>query len=354
MKLRRMLYQIVALLLIGLAMISVAMADSAFSFLPQRTYAGQTYEARPPAELTTVLLIGYDHYNSGAIEELHGYNRGGQADFQLLLVVDHLKETVRVLQIDRDTMTKVRVMNVQGKHFIRPSLQICLAHAYGDTRESNNANAILAVETLMSIDKPDDGVGIDWYVAMDISGISKLNDLLGGVTVTLLDDLSQYDSEMKKGATLQLTGKQAELYCRGRYGVGDQTNASRMVRQQQYISAAADQLRSLIKADPGYANRLLDGMGILYDRTVVSNDPFSFADNSVGTSVEGGTGYYLMSSEIKSGIVALMSRAISYKVLETETLPGEHILSSDGYIHFIPEANAAIEWTLNAFYRETK
>lgn len=55
------------------------------------------------------------------------------------------------------------------------------------------------------------GIPIDYYVTMDLDGISTFNDALGGVTVTLEDDFSQIDPEMVKGTTICLQGKQAEI-----------------------------------------------------------------------------------------------------------------------------------------------
>lgn len=48
------------------------------------------------------------------------------------------------------------------------------------------------------------GEFIDFYVAMNMDGISELNDLAGGVTVTLEDDFSSIDPAMTKGTTLTL------------------------------------------------------------------------------------------------------------------------------------------------------
>ena len=50
------------------------------------------------------------------------------------------------------------------------------------------------------------GEFIDFYVAMNMDGISELNDLAGGVTVTLEDDFSSIDPAMTKGTTLPLHG----------------------------------------------------------------------------------------------------------------------------------------------------
>lgn len=316
-------------------------------FLPVRTYEGQRYEARPPKETTTILFIGYDHYDSGEMHQLHGYSSGGQADFLLLVVLDHRYERIHMLQIDRDTMARVRVTDAAGKQHERSALQICLAHAYGDTREENNANTVLAVEMLLGIEAPDDGVGIDMYIAMDISGISRLNDLLGGVTVTIGEDLTEIDPAMKPGAVITLTGSQAEKFCRARQGVGDQTNTSRMARQRQYMAAAGGQLISMVRRNPNESRRILDGMGVIYDQTAGANE---FASSSGGTAVGDAQGHWVMTNALSRTIVNEMINAADYELLPIDTLPGKHSLGSDGYVRFDLEENAAIRWTLSIFY----
>lgn len=341
--------RLLALMLL-LCFVQGAQAESAFGFSPVRTYEGARYEARPPAETTTVLLIGYDHHQEGMQTELHGYSSGGQADFLLLVVLDHRTDEIRMLQIDRDTMARVRVTDARGYEHDRGSLQICLSHAYGNTREKNNANTVLAVETLLGIESADDGAQIDWYVAMDISGIARLNDLLGGVTLTMQTDMTDIDPAMTAGATLTLTGRQAERFCRGRYGVGDQTNESRMLRQQQYIAAASQKLVRLLRQDISEGVRLLDGMGLLHDATVRVTGPFDFSDPVAGTPAGDAQGHYLMTNAMRATIISDLSRAAIYKLGEIETLPGVHSLGSDGYIRFDMQQDAALRWALDVFY----
>lgn len=315
-----------------------------------RTFEGKEWEARSESATTSILLIGYDHYSRGSIEELHGYSNGGQADFLLLVVLDHRADTIRMLQIDRDAMTSVRTMDEQGVQHGPFKLQICLAHAYGDTREKNNANTVLAVEELLGIAGEDDGAAIDMYIAMDISGISRINDLIGGVTVTLLDDLSSVDPAMKKGATLTLNGKQAEAYVRGRREVGDQTNASRMQRQRQYLEAARKQLIACVKKNPTFAMQLLEEMGLIRDR--VGDGTGAFVEKDGGTSTGDSGGKYLMSNKSRNSIISELLKAIDYRIMATETLPGEHSLGSNGYIRYDVEENAGLRWALEVFYSE--
>lgn len=347
--LRRTIACILALVCLALAL--PAAAESEYGFLTLREYDGCTYSARPSGELTTVLLIGYDHADAGQMEPLHGYSGGGQADFLLLVVLDHRYDQIRMLQIDRDTMTCVRVTNSMGRQHDRSNLQICLAHAYGDTREANNANTVLAVETLLGIEAPDDGAGIDWYVAMDISGIGRLNDLIGGVTVTLEEDLTEIDPAMTAGATVTLNGAQAERFCRGRMGIGDQTNASRMARQRQYMAAAGSQLMEMLRADPDFGLALLNDMGLIYDMAVSDTRGFNFGAAYEGTAVDDVEGCWLMSSAQRKTIVAAMSRAVNYELSPVENLPGVHSMGDNGFIRYDLEGDSAVRWALEAFYR---
>lgn len=142
MALRKKVVCLLAMALALLMLCGTAMADN-FSFLPSRTENGKEYLAHPSSELTTILLIGYDHYANGQIEEEPSqYHLGGQSDFLLLLVIDHKNQQIHQLQFDRDTMTPIKLVATNGKDAGTRRLQLCLAHAYGRTREENNRNTI--------------------------------------------------------------------------------------------------------------------------------------------------------------------------------------------------------------------
>ena len=55
------------------------------------------------------------------------------------------------------------------------------------------------------------------------------------------------DPAMARAAPVRLTGQQAEYFVRSRMQVGDGSNASRMIRQRQFLSAAATLLARKLK-----------------------------------------------------------------------------------------------------------
>lgn len=198
-------------------------------------YQGTTYVARDGVD--AYLFMGIDV--EGAVKENKGYIGGGQADVQLLLVVDRFHATWQVLQINRDSMVQVPVLGVTGTEVGSEYQQISLAHSYGDGLESSCENNVTAVSRLLN------NQYVNGYLSLNMDAISILNDAVGGVEVTVLDDFSHTDASLVKGKTVTLSGKQALVYVRGRQGVGDETNLSRMARQKQYLEGLYQKVANL-------------------------------------------------------------------------------------------------------------
>ncbi len=334
-----------------------AIAEMDFmSFMPMRRFEGKTYEARSASSLNTVLLIGYDHNDEGILDDAQeGYIYGGQSDFLMVLAIDHDAKQIRRMQINRDTMAEVQVYSRAGLSLGRRRMQICLSHAYGETQEINNRNTIWAVENYLGIADEDDGAQIDWYMSMDISGIARLNDLLGGVTVPIEDDFSRVDPTMVQGTTMTLTGEQAEYYCRGRGRVADQTNANRMKRQRIYMNAASRLLVEKLRADSGYAMELLSGMGMIFDTSSQLDASFGFSTSDYeGTPVTDTPTHFLMTNKSMEGIAKLMLQVMDYEICDMEYIEGEHQIGTSGYVEYITKKDAGLKWALDALYRPVK
>ena len=222
-----------------------------FKELRTVVYNDQEYQYR--SGLTTVLLIGIDRATE-ASHPTSRYRNGGQSDFILLLVIDHQKKITTPIQIDRDSMAEITILSVLGNPAGTRNLQICLSHSFGDGYEQS------CLFTADAVSKHLYGVEIDFFVSMNMAGISVLNEALGGVTVTLEDDFTKLDPTMKAGETLTLHGKQAEYYVRNRLGIGVGTNESRMVRQKAYMSKAGDIINEKIQENVNFIGTLFDAL----------------------------------------------------------------------------------------------
>ncbi len=277
-------------------------------------YNGETYVEK--TALTSILLVGTDREDGTGG---YGARQGGQADFLLLLVIDHGEKTIHQLQIDRDTITEVEMLGVLGNPIGTRPMQICLAHAFGTTSVENCGFIERAVENLL------EGIEIDYCIALDMGAIGRLNDVLGGVTVTIDEDLTDVDPQMTKGAVLKLTGEQAQTLVRSRMQLGDGTNESRMRRQRWFLSGAVDALREKVGEDTGFFDELLD----------------SLADD-------------LTMTVQRSVLLGEANRAYAYETLPVETLDGEHTIGEDGFVEFHVAQGATAQWVMGTFYRPEK
>ena len=204
-------------------------------------YDGTAYARRE--DLETVLLLGVDKFEG---ETPEGYVNNQQTDFLLLLVLDEENETCTPIQLNRDTMTQIQILGVTGEPAGTFTGQLALAHTYGSGEEDSCENTVLAVENLLY------GVGIDHYVSLTMDGVALLNDLVGGVTVEVLDDFSGIDDSLVQGETVTLQGQQALTYVRSRGGLEDSSNLHRMERQRQYLAALQQQLKAAVQQEDGF------------------------------------------------------------------------------------------------------
>lgn len=199
----------------------------------------------------TYLFIGTDKSGNEDAEgeEYHG----PMADALMLVVVDKEEKTYGILQLNRDTITEVPMLLQDGSANASAQMQLCTAHWYGKDKAASCDNTVETVSKMLG------GLPIDGYYALKMDAMPLLNHEVGGVTVTLEDDMTKLDPAMKKGATLTLTDRQAELLMQSRYAMDDDRNTQRMRRQQIFLNTF---MKKIKKQNAGDVNATVK----LYDR----------------------------------------------------------------------------------------
>ena len=302
------------LLLCGSALADTVRGDLTGRFEEPKTLEkdGETYQYR--RGLTTILLMGIDT-RLGYDDERVGYRNGGQSDFLLLLVLDRENKTITPIHINRDVMTEITILGVLGDEVGTITTQLCLSHGFGDGREQSCEYTCDAVQNLFL------DIDIDYYVSMNLDGISELNDLMGGVTVTINEDMSALDPAMTAGTTLTLHGDQAEYFVRSRMNVGDGTNTARMERQRQYMAELGRMAYDRLQEGAGFIGELFDEL-----------EPMLVTDMARGTMIN----------------VAWAAR--DYALGATRTLEGETTVGPDEHVEFYADEEALKDLVLEVFY----
>ena len=210
-------------------------------------YHGAWY--RPRSGLETVLAIGV---GAAVDDELRREGKYEQSDFLLLLVADQQNKRCTAVHINRDAMTEIRVLDDDTNEFLGTvNRQLSLAHAYGNRPEARCRNTVAAVSGLLY------GIKIDHYLSLTMDGVVILNDLAGGVTLEVMDDLTELDPALKQGETVTLRGRQALTYVQARRGLDNPSSIRRMERQRQYLEALQGRLLSLRDADEHFTTSAL-------------------------------------------------------------------------------------------------
>lgn len=206
-------------------------------------YNGKAY--RYNHDLVTMLVMGIDQ-ESDTIEEKDDVSgESGQADTIFLMVMDKSKDEIKMISISRDTMTQIKTFDYKGNYLGKSKNHLGLAYSFGDGKVTSCQYMVDAVSNLFY------GMPINGYVALNMNAVAMINDAVGGVTVTVPEDMTQVDPSFAEGAAVTLTGDQALKFTRYRDTEKDFSNNSRMERQKQYLVNFMGQAVKAMKADMG-------------------------------------------------------------------------------------------------------
>lgn len=203
-------------------------------------YNGHTYRYKDT--MTSILFMGIDKEELGTVNDVVG--TAGQADALYLVAIDTANGLTNTFQISRSTMVDINLYNTEGDFISTENAQICLSYAYGDGKETSAENTITSVRRLFY------GLPVaQSYLALDIEGITALNDSIGGVTVTSPVDLQKADGsyQFKQGESYTLMGDSAESFVRTRDLTKLDSNTNRMARQKAYLDAFVSKAVSMTK-----------------------------------------------------------------------------------------------------------
>ncbi len=283
---------------------------------------GKVYEYND--RIRTFLVMGIDNaHNQATDPEVVAKTSGGQADGLFLVIINPVDETIRILAVNRNTEVPITMASMgQNDADVIYDGPIAIQHAFGGGGEYSCTLTRDAVSKLI-FDMP-----IHAYMSVGYEAIPKINDAIGGVTLTIpegMDDLPKINSAWIAGATVTLNGKDSVDFVRKRDTEEFESARKRLARQKLYLTELVKKLRDETKEDITLPISLYSKLKeyIVTDLTV---DEMSFlASEYAGFSFD------------SDGIY---------------TMEGETILKDDGYEHFYPDEEALRALVIRLFYKE--
>lgn len=285
-------------------------------------YNGHTYVY--DEDKVTFAFFGVDKEKFGLQNDLVG--TAGQADADIVGVVDTKTGKIDIITIPRDTMVDIDLFNAQGEFVRTENMQLCLSYAYGDGKEKSCEKVTAAMSRILL------NVPIEKYFVLDVAGIAPLNDAIGGVTVQSLYDFKQ--DGVKKGDTVKIKGDFAETYVRQRNMDNIEASLNRTQRQTQYIKAYANQLLPAVKSDFSVVSKLYN-TAMQYSQTNISIDEVTYIASLAISKGISDYSQHTLKGEMKASEIQTDSANMDYVFAE-----------------FYPDETALLETVLECFYKQ--
>lgn len=199
-------------------------------------------------DILSFLFMGIDK-DSEVAEAAEGTD-GGQADALFLLIMNPHDKSLRVLGINRNTMTDVELYDENGSYIATAEAQIAVQHGFGNGLEESCEYQVNAVRKLLY------NIPVHGYCAVNMDAVTELTDIIGGIELTAIEDVrSAIQDEslgsyvINEGETALLDGRDAYSYVRYRDAEAIGSADKRLERQKQFLSAFIVKTKAAVKKD---------------------------------------------------------------------------------------------------------
>ena len=201
-------------------------------------YNGKKYQYNN--RVTTLLYAGLDSFDE--LKQTATYGDKARADSIMLIVLDEASKKMSVVAINRDTMTDVHRFSRNGGDLGTYVTHLGYAYANGDGGTASCENLKTAVSNLFN------NLPIDGYMVSNQKSIVMINDLVGGVTVTVPNnDLATQYPELTEGNIVTLDESNVRAYVQQRDTAVDFSNEGRIERQKSFVLSFMDEFGTLVR-----------------------------------------------------------------------------------------------------------
>lgn len=267
-------------------------------------YNGVAYKYNQ--DIVNILFLGID-------KDKNKKRSQSQADVIYLASIDTKTQKANIIAISRNTLADIDIYDMNGDYFATDHKQICYSFAYGKDGNHSSQLTAKAVSRLLY------DVPINGYYTVYMDAIADIVNAVGGVTVTIPEDMTSKKSTWKKGKTVLIKGSEAELYLKSR----GETNHPRYQRQMGFITKFIDKAKTACLKDLSLPSKMYKKLA---SRTV--------------TDVEMASAVYLASEAVKA----------SFKI---QQIPGKS--GNDGTFEtFEVDEEKLYKMVLDVFYKKSK
>lgn len=205
-------------------------------------YEDDVYEYNE--DILNFLLMGIDH--KGELDkdtDLSDWG-AGQADAIFLVSVNQRSNAVNIIGIPRNSMVELDIYNENEQRIDTIYNQICLQYGYAGGGELGLSTMKESVSELFY------GLPIHGVCAISFDAVGIILEKIGGVEITIPDDMTSLNAGYKAGSSLLLTKENVMPYLRYRDTATLGSPTTRLTRQKEFLKEAIGRTISQIKRNP--------------------------------------------------------------------------------------------------------
>ncbi|MER7490765.1 LCP family protein [Streptomyces sp. NPDC126497] len=195
---------------------------------------GKDRPEKLPTSGQNILILGSDSRAGDNAELNTGKVAGARSDTALVMHIPEGRTEAVAVSIPRDTLvTRPDCTKADGTE-VGSAERVMFNSVYSQV---GPACVVKTVEKMS-------GVRMDHYVEIDFAGFKDLVDAIGGVTVTVDQDIHDKSSGLELTAgTHRLDGTESLQFVRTRHGVGDGSDLGRIGLQQEFMIALLSEIK---------------------------------------------------------------------------------------------------------------
>ncbi|CAM5269569.1 Polyisoprenyl-teichoic acid--peptidoglycan teichoic acid transferase TagU [Streptomyces tendae] len=231
-------------ILIGLAVLVVAAGGTAYWLYSDLNgningvdiddAIGKDRPEKLPTSGQNILILGSDSRAGDNAGLNTGKVAGARSDTALVMHIPEGRKEAVAVSIPRDTLvTRPECTKSDGSE-VASAERVMFNSVYSQV---GPACVVKTVEKMS-------GVRMDHYVEIDFAGFKDLVDAIGGVTVTVDQNIHDKSSGLDLTAgTHKLNGTDSLAFVRTRHGVGDGSDLGRIGLQQEFMIALLSEIK---------------------------------------------------------------------------------------------------------------
>ncbi|WP_431989589.1 LCP family protein [Streptomyces albogriseolus] len=187
-----------------------------------------------PTSGQNILILGSDSRAGDNAELKTGKIAGARSDTALVMHIPEGRTQAVAVSIPRDTLvTRPECKDAYGST-VAAAERVMFNSIYSQV---GPACVVKTVEKMS-------GVRMDHYVEIDFAGFKDLVDAIGGVEVTVDQDIRDTSSGLDLTAgTHRLDGTESLQFVRTRHGIGDGSDLGRIGLQQEFMIALLGEIK---------------------------------------------------------------------------------------------------------------